>query len=101
MGFEPTWEQAPHLISSQRRYGRFGTSPSGDNIILLKVWQSYTMRVGFTRAIPGARPSGAQKTCVQIGNPADLSNPHDEQAPHLISSQRRYDHFGTSPRSTH
>jgi hypothetical protein len=27
VGFEPTWEQAPHLISSQRRYDRFGTSP--------------------------------------------------------------------------
>ena len=33
VGFEPTWERkAPHLISSQRRYDRFGTSPDGDRI---------------------------------------------------------------------
>ena len=29
VGFEPTWERTPHLISSQRRYDRFGTSPRG------------------------------------------------------------------------
>jgi hypothetical protein len=26
-GFEPLWGLLPHLISSQRRYDRFGTSP--------------------------------------------------------------------------
>ena len=32
-------------------------------------------RVGLTRAIHGARPSGAGFAGVQIGSPADLSNP--------------------------
>ena len=31
-GFEPPWGLRPHLISSQRRYDRFGTSPGAQKL---------------------------------------------------------------------
>ena len=34
-GFEPSWEQAPHPISSRRRYDRFGTSPLSSELYLV------------------------------------------------------------------
>ena len=36
-GFEPPWGLRPHLISSQRRYDRFGTSPGARK--LTRVYQ--------------------------------------------------------------
>jgi hypothetical protein len=40
----------------------------------------------FIRAIPGAHPSGAQRTCVQNGIPAILSRSHLSWAKTLTSS---------------
>ena len=78
VGFEPTVRQAVHLISSQAR----STTPAP-----LQFRSHPTLRVGLTRAVPGARPAGAPRA--SQFTPGELVEPTVRQAVHLISSQAR------------